>query len=89
MNDFSLKPDNVFLITDGLPTQGKTRPRGSTASSNTRVKLFNSAIATLPSRLPVNVILMPMEGDPEAASLFWQLGLISKGAFLSPASDWP
>ena len=89
INDFSLKPDNVFLITDGLPTQGKTAPRGGTVSSNARVKLFNSAIATLPSRLPVNVILMPMEGDPEAASLFWQLGLISKGAFLSPASDWP
>lgn len=89
IHDFSLKPDNVFLITDGLPTQGKTRPGANTVSGKARVKLFKQAVATLPSRLPVNVILMPMEGDPEAAGLFWQLGLTSRGAFLSPARDWP
>ena len=89
MNDFSLKPDNVFLITDGLPTQGKTVSSAGTVSGKKRVKLFEQAIAVLPSRLPVNIILMPMEGDPEAAALFWQLGLKSRGAFLSPAQDWP
>lgn len=89
LHDFSLKPDNMFLITDGLPTQGKSAGRGNTISGKKRVKLFQQAVATLPSRLPVNVILMPMEGDPEAAGLFWQLGLNSRGAFLSPARDWP
>ena len=89
IKDFSLKPDNVFLITDGLPTRGKTPPKGNTITGKNRVKLFKNAIDTLPSRLPINIILMPMEGDPEAASLFWQLGLRSQGAFLSPARDWP
>lgn len=89
IDDFSLKPDNLFLITDGLPTLGKSRNNDNTISGKKRVRLFQQAVTTLPSRLPVNVILLPMEGDPEAAGLFWQLGLTTGGAFLSPAQDWP
>lgn len=89
VNALSPRPDNVFLITDGLPTQGQKPPRGTTVSGKERSKLFREAVQRLPAGIPVNVILFPMEGDPEAAALFWQLGLASKGAFLSPASDWP
>jgi von Willebrand factor type A domain len=84
----SPKPDNVFLITDGLPTQGTTAPKGKTVSARERARYFEDAVNILP-RVPVNVILFPMEGDPAAAGLFWQLGLVTRGSFLSPATDWP
>lgn len=82
-------PDNLILITDGLPTQGSTAPRASTVSPQRREQLFREALDALPAGIPVNVILLPMEGDPAAASLFWQLGVATRGSFLSPARDWP
>jgi len=88
-NTFTQRPDNIFLITDGLPTQGEHKPSQSTVSGKARAKLFESAVNTLPKGVPVNIILFPMEGDPKAAALFWQLGLLSRGAFLSPSRDWP
>ena len=88
-NAFTQRPDNIFLITDGLPTQGENKPSKSTVSGKARVNLFESAVNTLPKGVPVNVILFPMEGDPAAAALFWKLGLVSRGAFLSPSRDWP
>ena len=82
-------PDNIYLITDGLPTQGDSPPRNTTVSGRDRLKLFENALKTLPQGIPVNIILAPMEGDPMAASAFWQLAQISQGSFISPAEDWP
>ncbi len=86
---FSPSPDNIFLITDGLPTQGVNPPRGNKVSGKARLKLYRQAVRQLPSGVPVNIILAPMEGDPMAASEFWQLAQVSRGAFLSPSRDWP
>jgi hypothetical protein len=86
---FTQRPDNIFLITDGLPTQGESQPSHTTVSGRARAQLFESAVKTLPRGVPVNIILFPMEGDPAAAALFWKLGLTSRGAFLSPSRDWP
>tara|TARA_R110000823_G_scaffold198080_1_gene329106 strand:- start:13085 stop:14176 length:1092 start_codon:yes stop_codon:yes gene_type:complete len=83
------QPDNIYLITDGLPTQGTSAPRGSKVSGNERLKLYRQAIRQLPAGVPVNVILAPLEGDPMAASELWQLAQVSKGSFLSPSRDWP
>ncbi|MEM6543689.1 MAG: VWA domain-containing protein [Pseudomonadota bacterium] len=82
-------PDNIFLITDGLPTQGVSPPRGSTISGNQRQRLYRQAVRQLPANVPVNIILAPMEGDPLAASEFWQLAQRSGGSFMSPSNDWP
>ncbi|MBK9468116.1 MAG: VWA domain-containing protein [Gammaproteobacteria bacterium] len=82
------RPDNIYLITDGLPTQG-SGVAGAKASGRDRLKYFNQALNSLPDGIPVNVILAPMEGDPMAASAFWQLAMATRGAFLAPASDWP
>jgi hypothetical protein len=82
-------PDNIFLITDGLPTQGTSPPRGNKISGRDRQKLYREAVRKLPKDVPVNVILAPMEGDPMAASEFWQLAQVSRGSFLSPSKDWP
>ena len=89
LQDLSPAPDNIFLITDGLPTQGTTPPRGNTVSGRDRQKLYRKAVKLLPRSVPVNIILIPMEGDPMAASEFWQLAQVSQGSFLSPSEDWP
>ena len=89
LQTLSPSPDNIFLVTDGLPTQGLNPPRGNKVSGKERLKLYREAVRQLPSGVPVNIILAPMEGDPMAASEFWQLAQVSKGAFLSPSKDWP
>jgi hypothetical protein len=85
----SPKPDNVFLITDGLPTQGKTPDTGSKVSGKERLNRFRRAVEQLPTGIPVNIILFPMEGDPMAASAYWQLARASRGSLMSPSRDWP
>ena len=89
MNDFENKPDNLFLLTDGLPTQGAKPPKKYMVSGTQRRDFFAAAINSLPRGIPVNTILFPMEGDPEAAALFWQLAMNTKGAFIAPSRDWP
>ena len=83
------QPDNLILLTDGLPTRGAGAKQKSTISADARLKLFNQAAKTLPARLPVNVILFPMEGDPMAAGAFWKLAFHSGGSFFCPSKDWP
>jgi len=82
-------PDNVYLLVDGLPTQGKRPPGRTTISARDRLKLFEEATRELSSRIPMNVILFPMEGDPMAPSAFWKLAMATGGAFVSPSADWP
>jgi hypothetical protein len=82
-------PDNIFLLTDSLPTMGTKKPWGKRVSGKKRLSLFHDAIRQLPSPVPVNIILYPMEGDPIAASSFWKLAKDTRGSFFSPAKDWP
>ena len=89
INDFENKPDNMFLLTDGLPTQGLKPPKKYMVSGRQRRDFFFDAVNSLPPGIPVNTILFPMEGDPEAAALFWQLALNTQGAFIAPSRDWP
>jgi len=82
-------PDNIILITDGLPTQGVNKGNKSTISGKDREMLFKRSLDRLPQGIPVNILLWPMEGDPMAASAFWKLALITAGSFMSPSKDWP
>jgi hypothetical protein len=83
-------PDRVILVTDGLPTQGSTPPLiRKTVDGDGRMKLFEHAMAKFPRNVPLNVVLLPMEGDPQAASALWVASRRSGGAFLMPAKDWP
>jgi hypothetical protein len=34
-------------------------------------------------------MLLPMDGDPDAAGYFWELAVASGGSLLTPARDWP
>lgn len=83
------KPDNIYLLTDGLPTQGKTKPQRNTVDARQRLRYFGQAVNELPGSVTVNVVLFSMEGDPHAASAYWNLAMASNGVFFSPANDWP
>jgi hypothetical protein len=90
MNALNPKPDNVILLTDGLPTQGTSAPLlRKTIDGDDRVKLFERAMGKYPRAVPLNVILMPMEGDPSAPSAYWVASRATGGSFLSPSKDWP
>ncbi len=89
LNKLTPRPDNIFLLTDGLPTQGTTPPSSGRVSGRERQKLFREAVEKLPERTPVNVILAPLDGDHMAAPEFWKLAMRTRGAFLSPSRDWP
>lgn len=89
VRSLSPQPDNIFLITDGLPTQSESKPFRGKVSSEARFKYFQSAVNILPRGIPVNIILLPIEGDPRASSAYWQLALLTQGAFLTPSEDWP
>jgi hypothetical protein len=82
-------PDNVYLITDSLPTQSNRPSNATTITPRQRLDLFGQALESLPRNIPVNTILLPMEGDPASAAAFWQLGQITRGSFITPSRDWP
>lgn len=82
-------PDQIIVITDGLPTQGPTRPIRAAVDADTRVSLFDQARAVLPEKVPVSVILLPMEGDLPAPARFWRLARETGGVFMMPSKDWP
>jgi hypothetical protein len=90
ITQLSPRPDSVIIITDGLPTQGAEPPAiRRTIDGDGRLKLLERALGKVPSGIPISVILMPMEGDPMAASAYWTIARRTSGYFLSPARDWP
>jgi Mg-chelatase subunit ChlD len=82
------QPDHVYLITDGLPTMG-TGSSSGTVSGKERARYFDEAVRKLSHGVQVSTILMPMEGDPRAASAYWQLARATGGSYLNPSLDWP
>jgi len=83
------RPDNIILLTDGLPTQGDTQAKPGLVTSEERLAHFRSALAHVPASVSVNTMLFPMEGDPGAAVSFWELAIKSRGSFIAPSRDWP
>ncbi len=82
-------PDQIVLITDGLPTQGRTAGSRKYVDSDARARFFDEAVRQLPEHVPIDSILLPMQGDSEAAHRFWHLARTSEGSILMPAKDWP
>lgn len=82
------RPDNIYLLVDGLPTMGEIVPTRSGVTGKERRDHFNRAARDLPGA-PINVILFAMEGDPQAAPAYWWLALRTGGSMLAPAEDWP
>lgn len=82
-------PDNIFLIVDSLPTMDARTTNRTTISGRDRVNLYYRAVQSLPAGIPVNVLMFPLEGDPFAPVLYWNLAHITGGILMSPSEDWP
>jgi len=83
-------PDQVVLITDGLPTQGATAPAiRKFVDAAGRARLFDEAARSITLKAPIDVVLLPMKGDLPASHRFWMLSRSTKGAFIMPSPDWP
>ena len=82
-------PDNIILLVDGLPTMDGPTSKSKTVSGAERRRLFSNALRELPSNIPVNIFLYPLEGDFEAPFLYWLLAYRSGGSFISVSKDWP
>ena len=95
---------DLYLITDGLPTIGESRyaslnpfadcssllGRSTTISGDCRIKLFRQTIQESSLQgVKVNVILLPIEGDPDAVNEYWSWAALSGGLLISPAENWP
>ena len=61
VGNMSPPPDNIFLITDGLPTLGDRNNSNSLVTPSERLELYEEAIEELSPGTPINVILMPLE----------------------------
>jgi hypothetical protein len=83
-------PDQIILITDGLPTQGAAPPVLSKfVATNGRARHFDDAVKSLGKLAAIDVVLMPMKGDNQAPYRFWSLARRTGGAFIMPSRDWP
>ena len=86
------RPDAVYIITDGLPTQGSSlfgKVFGSArVSPQKRMEFFNDATQNV-DHPPFGVVLLPLEGDPQAAGAYWRFAMQTGGQFLAPSEDWP
>jgi hypothetical protein len=94
---------HLYLVTDGLPTLGEQGSgltafrkcgsffgRSSTITGECRLHLFSHTLKhSLLRDVEVNVILMPLEGDPAAADAYWQWSAATGGLMISPARSWP
>lgn len=94
---------DLYLVTDGLPTildknaafkssrrcdpeEGKQ----PTITGACRVSVFAHSMRLNPlTSVKSNIILLPLEGDPEAPSAFWGWANRTSGTFLAPAGTWP
>jgi len=83
------RPDNIILFADGFPTMDGISPAGKMISGRQRRDLHYSALRGLPSDIPVNIFLYPLEGDYEVPMAYWLLAFNTGGSFISVSRDWP
>ncbi|MBI9080880.1 MAG: VWA domain-containing protein [Pseudodesulfovibrio sp.] len=100
-----LNPSDLYVITDGLPTKGDSGwgrlnvfsgcnsilGSSSKISGECRARVFVESIkhSGLPRSRKVNVILLPIEGDPHAPRYYWEWTALTGGLLIAPAQDWP
>lgn len=101
IRDGGISPTDIYVITDSLPTQGplsalkKLRACGvgkkNNVSGECRRELFYSAVQSFArsNSATVNAVLLPIEGDPDAAYSYWLWAASTTGTMISPAGSWP
>jgi hypothetical protein len=97
------KISHLYIITDGLPTLGKRSKslrslascaslfsNAKTITGECRLRLFFYSLQQVKmSGIQVNVILLPLEGDPQAPQAYWEWTASTGGLLISPAASWP
>jgi hypothetical protein len=83
------RPDNIILLVDGLPTMMESTSNSRMVTGRDRMSMHGRSIRELPSGIPVNILLFPMEGDYDAAIAYWTLAYGSGGSFMAVSRDWP
>ena len=95
--------DSIYVITDGLPTSSPAKQsilgldgcssklsKKKQVTGKCRISLFKRTAAVAAGKpVRISVVLMPLEGDPDAAPLFSKWALSKGGTMLSAAKDWP
>lgn len=89
IRDMNPRPDNVIILVDSMPTMDAPVATKSVIGGTERLNLFSRAVDLIPSGIPINIMLYPMEGDSQAAVSFWALALRTRGSFISVSHDWP
>jgi hypothetical protein len=89
IRDMDPRPDNVILLVDSMPTMDAATSTKSVIGPGERLNLFTAATQLIPSGIPINIMLYPMEGDARASVSLWALALKSRGSFISVSHDWP
>ena len=74
---------------DSLPTMDAPTTDRGMVTGQERLRFHYAAEAEIPSGIPVNVLLYPMEGDYNAAIAYWLLAYRTGGSFMSISKDWP
>ena len=98
----SLSPGatDVYVVTDGLPTRSLSSPgllSGCSGKGKDKVSgacrkaLFYASLrkSAPPPGSKVHVVLLPLEGDPEAAPAYWNWTSQAGGLLMAPARSWP
>jgi hypothetical protein len=83
------RPDNIILLVDGLPTMMESTTNRRMVTGRDRMSMHGRSVRELPSGIPVNILLFPMEGDYDAAIAYWTLAYGSGGSFMAVSRDWP
>ena len=86
---FIPRADQIILVTDGLPTQGKSAGFGKYITADRRARLFDDAVGSLPDGVPVDTVLLQLRGEPQAPHRFWELARLTNGTLFMPSKDWP
>jgi len=72
-----------------LPTMDAPEAKRGMVTGQERLRYHYAAIDAVPTGVPINILLYPMEGDYSAAIAYWLLAYQTGGSFMSVSKDWP
>ena len=89
INSLNPAPDNVIMLVDSLPTMNSPEAERGMVTGAERLRFHYDAIDVIPSGVPINILLYPMEGDYQASIAYWLLAYQTGGSYMSISKDWP
>jgi Asp-tRNA(Asn)/Glu-tRNA(Gln) amidotransferase C subunit len=89
INSLNPAPDNVIMLVDSLPTMDSPEAKRGMVTGAERLRYHYAAIDVIPSGVPINILLYPMEGDYQASIAYWLLAYQTGGSYMSISKDWP